>query len=106
MDITIIANNGGGLTLQLSKGGQQYQHSYDDAGQCARDIRDAYDDDNFYGWAGNELEDDGVEWLIPTDDQLRNGGYRVLTVGDLLSEACLGSSWRNIRELAHEFNAL
>ena len=99
MDITIIADNGGGLTLQLVDDyDRRYQHYYKSPTQCATDIKTALADDSFEGWDGNEADDeDGNDcWLDPTCDQIRNGGYRILSADQLDVE----SSWRNIRELA------
>ncbi len=99
MDITIIADNGGGLTLQLVDDyDQRYQHHYMSPTQCAGDIKIVQEDGSFEGYDGNEAEDeDGNDcWLYPTYDQIRNGGYRILSADQLDVE----SSWRNIRELA------
>lgn len=99
VEITIIADNGGGLTLQLiDDSGAVYQHWYNDPVQCAQDIKSALEDDGFVGWEGNEAEDsDGNDqWLDPDYDDIRNGGYRVLTLDDLDED----SSWYNIAQLS------
>jgi hypothetical protein len=97
--LIIIADNGGGLTLQIvDPAGRQYQHTYDNPAHCARDIRDFLADGTTEDWDGNEADDEeGVsQWLEPSDEDVRNGGYRVLSLADLDPE----SGWRNIRELA------
>ena len=103
LDITIIADNGGGLTLQLTDDkGERYQHCYDSAAQCARDIRAALDDHTFAGWDGNEAEEDEdgtPRWINVTYEDIRRGGYRELTIADLNEVDLEDCSWRNIREL-------
>ena len=109
LDITIIADNGGGLTLQLTNdNGERYQHYYESAVQCARDVKAALDD-TFADWDGNEAEEDEdgtPRWMNVTYEDIRRGGYRELTVADLDAldpETC---SWNNIRELVGAYRAL
>jgi hypothetical protein len=86
MDITIIADNGGGLTLQITTAdGIHYQHNYDDPEQCARDICDALKDGHTHKWEGNEaeVEEGNSQWLAPRDEDLRNGRYRIISVSEV-----------------------
>lgn len=50
-------------------------------------------------WDGNE-PDCRIE---PTDDQIRNGGYRVLAPDDFEDGDHSDSSWRNVRDFAAAF---
>lgn len=76
-EIKVIADNGGGLTLQVIKGSRKYQHTFDRAVDCADAIKAAERGDSFAGWDGDESSD----WLAPTRDEISNGGYRVIDVG-------------------------
>jgi hypothetical protein len=73
---TVIFDNAGSVTIQLtdSNTGSEYAHFYDSAQQAAHDVRTALKDQDFSGWDGNE--DDAAD-LIPTSEQIRNGGYRI-----------------------------
>jgi hypothetical protein len=89
---TIIFDNGGGITVQLP----DFAHWYNDPTQAARDIADYLSDGTTDGWEGHE--DDAAE-LDPTDDQIRNGGYRVYSIPDIVDLAHdpgRGTSWGNI----------
>jgi len=106
VDITIIADNGGGITLQLTAdNGKRYQHyydGYDGFKQLAEDLAVA---ETFSDWDGNEAQDeDGNEqWLVPTDNQIRNGGYKVFDYEDILALARKKDrediSWQNVYAL-------
>lgn len=101
MDITIIADNGGGLTLQIITETERYQHTYDDANQCARDIRDAVEygeAEGFDDWTGNEQKK-GLPWLEVDDAEIANGGYRVFRYPDLPNDP--DTSWHNVVSLVH-----
>lgn len=56
--ITVIADNGGGVTLQVVKpSGYRYQHYYDDAKQAAHDVMTAQDNStDVCDWDNNEAE--------------------------------------------------
>jgi hypothetical protein len=86
--VMVIADNGGGLVLQIGSGHGRYQHRYeaDTARQCAVDMLLALAGDDVSGWDGNEVSDG---WVTPTDDEIRNGGYRVFSPIDLLT----GKAW-------------
>lgn len=72
--IKIIADNGGGLTLQIVEGKLRYQHTYTDANQCAYDVSAAINEpDAVADWDNNESED----WVEIDLENIRNGGYRV-----------------------------
>ena len=107
IDITIICDNGGGITLQLAneQTGRRYQHyydGYDNFDQFAQDLAVA---ETFATWDGNEAQDeDGTDqWLVPTDNQLRNGGYKVFDYEDILALARKKDrediSWQNVYAL-------
>jgi hypothetical protein len=89
--ITVICDNGGGITLQIiTPDGDQWQHSYEGssteamADQAATDIRNAMAADfDLSDWEGNQVDDCG--WCEPTDEEIRNGGYRVESAQDLLA---------------------
>ena len=66
----VIFDNGGGTTLQVGKRG--YVHNYDDAAQCAEDVKVLLSDGNTAGWEGDE-----PEGRMDYDaDMERNGGYQ------------------------------
>lgn len=67
----VILDNGGGIVLQLG----DWAHSYEDAAQCATDIREWLDSGTTDGWEGHEPECLEIE---PTPDEIRNGGCRVI----------------------------
>lgn len=90
-DITIICDNGGGITLQVG----DYQHTYDDAKHCANDIREILAGESTYDWDGNEAE----YWINPTAEQISNGGYRVFDLDGIISVDPESIGWHNIREL-------
>lgn len=86
--IIIIADNGGGLTLQIGCRRGGYQHSYDAPRQCARDIVTALADMAVGGldlgcWEGNEAHDCWLTWT-PEDESC--GGYVVHTPHSLIME--------------------
>lgn len=93
----LIADNGGGITLQVTDGNCLYQHTYD--GNCDQLVEDLRDVTHFRGWEGNEITDDentNDQWLRPTSDELRNGGYRIIDLDNL----DVNASWSNIAEFA------
>lgn len=101
--IHVIFDNGGGITLQItSDTGYTYQHSYEDASQCADDIKAALNGANPADWDGNETDgtiDDS--FVIASDDQIRNGGYKEREIENIHSLDDLSSSgWRNARDLS------
>lgn len=101
--ITIICDNGGGITLQvINTEGQEYQHFYNDnAGQCIDDVIAALGGDNPMSWDGNDL-DNGVDILSVSYDNKRNGGYRELSCIETLNDIITWdkSGWHNCWELA------
>lgn len=94
-EIYIIADNGGGITMQITDAdGYKYQHYYCDISQCAGDIKSALAGDSASGWDGNEISD----WLIPSGI-----GYKTMIVESLADLADWSdSSWGNCRSLAKE----
>jgi hypothetical protein len=107
-DITVIFDNGGGITLQVvNVTGQDYQHAYDTSQieQCANDIHAALSGQNpSADWEGNDLDDDDINLLDPSEQQIENGGYRVVTVNCAEDLKCLADSgWDNAEQLAEFF---
>lgn len=115
-DAVIVFDNAGFITLVIYG---QYQHTYESAKQCAEDVAAYIADKNTAGWDGNELclctgdnrdhDDDGIcrtcggwDELEPTDDQVRNGGYRVCyTIAQIAKAA---SSWGNAQDFCKAAN--
>lgn len=100
---TVIFDNGGGTTLQLSDGESSYAHYYDDAAIAAGDLREAFSN-GFGSFDGNEPD---AEECAPTDDEIRNGGYKVarfdsVSEMDDFANSEFESSWFNAREFARD----
>ena len=91
--ITIICDNGGGITLQIDDGGNRWQHWSNNADQIVDDVRSYLEDGSTDGWEGNEAD---AHWLDPSDDD--GNGYRVLSVDDL-SKIEENQAWRNASDL-------
>ena len=91
MKALAIFDNSGGITLQLGTFG----HTYDNAAQAAQDWKAFAEEVNTKGWDGHE--DEAAE-LEPTDDEIRNGGYRVLDADDIAAEIASEDTtgWNNI----------
>jgi len=116
MNIEIIFDNGGGATLQDRD--NNYMHYYQNMDQLANDVIDLKDGGTTLDWDGNEFEEylqiqkdnaedpDEIEeddiFIDPSYDDIRNGGYRVFTIEDLLDYAknidIDDISWGNIRD--------
>jgi len=118
--IEIIFDNGGGATLQDRD--NRYIHNYQDMDQLAVDVIDLRDGGSTADWDGNEYDDyvetqkqaaidcgddpddlpDDTGFIDPSYDDIRNGGYRVYNLDELLSEANDADlddvSWNNIRK--------
>lgn len=80
-NLEVILDNGGGLTVQCD----EFVHAYDDdsydamAKHAATDVQALLNGTDPSDWDGNEPEN-----RIDYDqDEIRNGGYRVLNEGDL-----------------------
>lgn len=67
----IILDNGGGITLQMGV----FAHYYQDADQAAQDIAAWLANPDTSDWEGHEEDAAALE---PTQDEIRNGGYRVI----------------------------
>ena len=86
----IICDNGGGMILQL---GGTWAHYYQSADQLINDLADYLGGGNTSDWEGHEPEALECE---PTDDEIRNGGYRVFSdIADLDAE----SPWANEQDI-------
>lgn len=91
-DLTVTFDNGGGVTLQCA----EYAHMYADPGAAAEDYRALADGASPIRWDGNDVD----ARFMPTDEQLRNGGYKVLAPEDVRAIVDAGeidSSWHNER---------
>lgn len=79
--LEVIIDNGGGLTVQCDN----FVHAYDGssneavAKQAADDVAALLRGEDPSDWDGNEPECR----INYTHDQIRNGGYEVLDIGDL-----------------------
>lgn len=106
-DITVILDNGGGATLQVSEVGRRYQHRYEDGRECGRAYAVVANGGDIDDWPGNEYTPDASlhgetgpdgqtysPWLEPDDEACRNGGYRVCRYLALVVDAA-ASGWRN-----------
>lgn len=91
-EVTIIADNGGGITIQVvMQDGYKYQHHYYNPEDAAADLLEAKTA-NVYTWGGNEKKD----WLVPTYEQENNGGYYVISLEDLLEMDSPSLGWLNV----------
>lgn len=101
IEITAICDNGGGITLQVIDGDARYQHTYQDAKQCATDIKVAVEGGDITEWDGNEAEGYEAFWLDPSGEDIRNGGYRLLDIYDLARPYDADANYwgANVREL-------
>jgi len=97
---TLLFDNGGGLTLQLNN---SYAHWYQNMDQAAEDLISYISEGNTDGWDGHE--EDELQ-LIPTDDQIQNGGYRVYSMEDIsvMPKDEYMESWGNIKDFCIAFN--
>ena len=99
MNYTIIFDNGGGITLQIG----DWAHWYQNPRYAADDFRTYILTGNTDGWDGYEKE---AFDLDPSDDEIRNGGYRVYNdIGSLLADS-EETSWGNIQEFAEAYRNL
>jgi hypothetical protein len=104
--LTLIADNGGGITLQVvnTDNGIKYQHFYTHpSAHCAGDVQCALNGEDVRDWDGNEAE---AGWLTPTPAEIESGGYRVLIVScskDVFEWGRGDESWLNISELSEFF---
>lgn len=94
----IILDNGGSITLQLG----DFAHFYEDEKQAAEDIAAWLKSADTSSWEGHE---DDAAACAPTAEDIRNGGYRVVTLdrsvdnlADLAAELS-GTGWGNGEEL-------
>jgi len=92
----IVFDNAGGITLQL---GDEFAHYYQGAKQAAEDLKVFIATQDTSSWDGNE--EDAMD-CNPTDEEIRNGGYRVF---DDVEDIPEGSSWGNIEDFRAAFNA-
>lgn len=97
----LIFDNGGGLTVQLPG----YAHWYQNPAQAAEDIDYYIQHGNTDGWDGHD--EDAAE-LDPSYDQIRNGGYRIYSIPDILdeTESIDASSWGNIVDFCTELKKI
>jgi len=96
VDITIILDGGGGITLQVASDENRYQHYGCNADQCADDLVAIIDEGQTPwadGWDGNDLHDPETVWSEPVEDSETHvfyicalpGGGHAAGIGDLQS---------------------
>lgn len=96
----LIFDNTGGLTVQLPG----FAHHYQDMTQAAGDVADYIKDCDTNGWEGHE--EDAAE-LDPTDEQIRNGGYRVIYLDDIINMTKEElNTWGNIQDFCEALKDL
>jgi hypothetical protein len=80
-ELEVIIDNGGGLTVQCDEFIHAYDGSSDEAiaKQAAADVAALLRGEDPSGWDGNEPECR----INYTYDQIRNGGYAVMDLGEL-----------------------
>ena len=79
-EITIILDNCGGITVQVNG---TYQVTLWQVAEAAALIKSAAQGNDPSDWDGNEIAENGL--LEPSDNDLRNGGYKVLSYDDLMA---------------------
>jgi hypothetical protein len=93
--VTVIADNGGGITLQITdRHGRRWQHHYYGThapAQLAYDLCASQSVDLYLPeWEGDETSEG---WLTPTGDEQRNGGYRVYDGAEVLTMTDPDDAW-------------
>lgn len=83
MNIDVIFDNGGGITIQTTT----YAHYYQDPAQAAEDYKLIISGADTGDWEGNEI-DNRMEYDA---EQVRNGGYLWLNPNDIKEK--LYSDW-------------
>jgi hypothetical protein len=93
VEYKIIFDNGGGVTLQLG----EWAHYFSHMATAADSFRWYERHGNTNGWDGYEQE---AADLRPTDEEIKNGGYKVYTdVDDVIMNA-VNECWGNVRQFA------
>lgn len=91
--VTLVADNGGGITLQITdRLGRRWQHCYDGQPvQLADDLRKSQAADLYLPeWDGDDSADG---WVEPTAEEQRNGGYRVYDAGEVCAMTDPDEAW-------------
>lgn len=98
----VIFDNGGGITLQMEG---TFAHRYDDPHHAAVDFAIYLGGDcNISDWDGHS--EDAMD-LDPTDEEIRNGGYRVATsMEELESLGDPDNGWGNAIQFLAAFQEL
>lgn len=101
----IILDNGGGITLQMG----EWAHYYQDGASAAEDLAAWLANPDTSDWEGHEEEAASLE---PTQDEIRNGGYRVIrldrgvdTLASLAGEVA-PTGWGNSNDLSAALAAM
>ena len=101
---TVIFDNAGSITVQLTQGYVTWAHYYsEDIQAAASDTHAALAGADIDTYDGNE--EDAAE-CSPTYDEIRNGGYRVYKFSSLaeLEDFALAkhdNSWANVKSFAY-----
>jgi len=94
-NLRLVADNGGGFTLQIVSDDCEYQHCYDCVTQqTAVDVLAAINGDDISTWTNNSAE----SWIDPMQDEIDNGGYQMLETDchHAVIEWGNDSSWANV----------
>lgn len=98
IDLHIVFDNGGGITLMAGNNNLYYSHYYDSPTQAADDYKAIIDGSNPIAdaWEGNEPE---AEMDYDYDVE-RNGGYRWFTANEIDLQTMKQSGWQNVSQFA------
>lgn len=91
-----IFDNAGGITLQLGNWAHYYGGYEGYIEQAAEDYKQYMQDGNTDDWDGHE----GEASELPSQDEIRNGGYKVLDADDIqqaVSDPDFDSGWANVQ---------
>lgn len=93
----VIFDNAGGITLQLGDWAHYYSGYDGYAEQAAQDYITFLAEGSTAGWEGHEAE---AAALVPTYEDMRNGGYRGYRGDEIEREIASGEArdWSNIDE--------
>ena len=91
--LEVVFDNGGGITVQCDG----FTGNFDDPKVAAENIKAILDGAGAADWNSNL--DEPVQY---TQDEIRNGGYRVFDAAEIsatISNGTIDSSWHNVRDV-------
>lgn len=92
--VTVIFDNGGGITLQVTDVNSRYQHTYSDVAQAVKSAREAHlDKPEYADWDSNEAAE---AWIEPTAQEISAGAYRVFDEMTDFDVKLSPTGWKNI----------